>query len=130
MSRKTSWSFGNFKISTDNGMFHGCLRATKDQSKRLYNCKDGLLFFRPFVRRGETPPEEAGTVIIWSKFDTISALSLVANTLSGIHGFVATKGSIGVRSRSETYHSCSSDFAKAKSENLSCQFACIWHHGL
>ena len=87
----------NFKISTDNGMFHGCLRATKDQSKRLYNCKDGLLFFRPFVRRGETPPEEAGTVIIWSKFDTISALSLVANTLSGIHGFVATKGSIGVR---------------------------------
>ena len=91
----------NVVVTADPPAFRGCLRVADSQAKKLYNCKDNLIFFRPFISQNLKPqPEDGGIVIMWTKFETLPALALVANTLDGAHGFVSNGSnghSLGVR---------------------------------
>lgn len=87
----------NFKIDLDQQQMHACIRVSDANAKKLFDCKDNLLFFRPFVKPGDTIKQEDGVVILWTKYETISALNHVAATLQGIKGFVANAHSLGVR---------------------------------
>ena len=87
----------NVVVTADPPAFRGCLRVADSQAKKLYNCKDNLIFFRPFISQNLKPQPEDGIVIMWTKFETLPALALVANTLDGAHGFVSNGHSLGVR---------------------------------
>ena len=75
-----------------------CIRVTSLQAKTLYDCKDGLLFFRAFVPKGSNPKLEDDVIVLWTnKYRTVSSLTVVANTLQGLRGFVANAQGLGVR---------------------------------
>ena len=64
----------------------------------LINSKDPLFFFRPFVSIACPPVPEDGIVIVWAnKFDTLSEMITVTNTLKGVQGYVANPQSVGIR---------------------------------
>ena len=87
------WSFS---CTTDS--LHACVRIADKQVSTLLNSRDTLLFFRPFVAKGEVAAREDGITIMWaSRFKSLSELQTVANTLAGVAGFVANAQGLGVR---------------------------------
>ena len=95
----------NFSVeATPKPFLHACIRVSCSDATKLYNCKDSFLFFRPFISSGSVMPAEKGIVILWTKFETVSALTHLASTLQGIHGFVANTHSIGVRVELQHVH--------------------------
>lgn len=64
----------------------------------MINSKHFFLFARRFVAKGDTPPVEDDTAIVWaSNVQTTQALSLLVNTLDGVKGYVANAQGLGVR---------------------------------
>ncbi|CAE7804996.1 unnamed protein product [Symbiodinium sp. CCMP2592] len=94
-----SFEMWGFSVGhSPNSTLKACIRVTATQAKILYDCKDGFLFFRAFVRKGSSPTVEDDIVVLWTnKFTTVSSLAVVANTLQGLRGFVANAQGLGVR---------------------------------
>ena len=90
---------GGFSVGhSPHSTLKACIRVTSAQAKTLYDCKDGLLFFRAFVRNGSNPKLEDDVMLIWTnKFTTVNSLTVVANTLQGLRGYVANAQGLGVR---------------------------------
>ena len=86
------------KINEQKGMMTCFARVSAEHAILLINSKDPLFFFRPFVSIACPPVPEDGIVIVWAnKFDTLSEMITVTNTLKGVQGYVANPQSVGIR---------------------------------
>ena len=89
----------NFRVQRqDRAQVTAVLMVSAKHADMLVNCKDALLFFRPFIKKGESIEPEQGVTIVWAnRCQTAPDLAIIANTLQGVRGFVLNKQSLGVR---------------------------------
>ena len=87
-----------FSAKTDkHSNLQCCVRVKDTDARKIMDSRDPLLFARPFLAKGQAPSREDGVAIVWSSYQTLAALTELANTLAGVRGNVANSQGLGLR---------------------------------
>ena len=90
--------FWGLRVSQKKDQLNGFVRVSGSESTVLLDCKDVILYFRPFVSPEKPPKPENGVALLWSnKIHNAHELTTVSNTLKGVRGFIANAQGLGVR---------------------------------
>ena len=93
-----SFDLWGLKIDSNKTTLTCFVRVPEDKAMQLFNSKDAVMFFRPFVSLDQPPTQETGVHIVWAnKIHSTQELLTVTNTLAGVRGLVANAQSLGVR---------------------------------
>eukprot|EP00435_Cladocopium_sp_Y103_P066880 s94_g29.t1 len=98
LTKLASFDFWGLKVDSIKNTLICFVRVPEDKAKILFDSKDAIFFFRPFVSPTNPPTQEPGVHIVWAnKIHSTQALLTVTNTLAGVRGFVANSHSLGIR---------------------------------